>query len=253
MSTKLDVPATIRESYGGAWNHLGEMVRLIWLPGLLYLVLSTASAFLDPETQFFPVLVLELAGLFLWAVIAVAWHRFILIGDAPSGAFHLTFGRREARFLLLSVFLFLLLMPGIAIAIAAERMTGTMTGSLLSFLGLLLFLVAVYFFVRLSLLLPAVSIDDPVDPRLVLERTRGNFWRLVAVFVSVVVPVVLLAVLLGSLLGGGALLQILSIAAFALVSVFFAVVNVAVLSIAYRELVGPPGSVPSPVHIDPSF
>ena len=46
-----------------------------------------------------------------------------------------------------------------------------------------------------------------------------------------------LAVLLGPLLSGGLALQAISIAAFALVSVFFAVVNVAVLSIAYRELV----------------
>ena len=153
----------------------------------------------------------------------------------------------------MSVFLFLILVPGAVLAVAAGQMAQTMTGSLLSFFGLLLLLVSIYFFVRLSLLLPAVSIGDPVDPRLVLERTRGNFWRLAAVFLSVALPVLVLALLLGSLLGGGLALQAISIAAFALVSVFFAVVNVAVLSIAYRELVGPPGSVPSSARTDPSL
>lgn len=253
MNTRLDVLATIREAYGGAWTHFGEMIRLIWLPGLLYLVFSTASSFMDVEEQFFPVLLLELASLFLWPFIAVAWHRFILIGDAPAGAFRFSFGRREARFLLVSVFLFLMLVPGIVLAMAADRMAQTMTGSLLSFVGLLLLLTSIYFFVRLSLLLPAVSIGDPVDPRLLLERTRGNFWRLVAVFFSVVIPVIVLAILLGSLMAAGLALQVVAVAGFALVSVFFAVVNVAVLSIAYRELIGPPGSVPSPARTDPSF
>lgn len=252
MNTKLDVLSTIREAYGGAWNHFGEMVRLIWLPGLLYLVFSTASSFVNVEEQFFAALVLELASLFLWPVIAVAWHRFILLGDAPAGAFRFSFGRREALFLLVSVFLFLMLVPGSALAMAASQQAQTLTGSLLSFFGLLLLLTSIYFFVRLSLLLPAVSIGDPVDPRLILERTRGNFWRLVAVFISVVLPVVLLAALIGTLLTASPILQVAAVAMFALVSVFFAVVNVAVLSVAYRELLGPPGSVPAP-HIDPSF
>ena len=37
---KLDILATVREAYGGAWTHMGEMLRLIWLPGLLYLATS---------------------------------------------------------------------------------------------------------------------------------------------------------------------------------------------------------------------
>lgn len=242
MNAKLDVLATVREAYGGAWTNLGEMLRLIWVPGVLYLAISVAGAFIDIERQVFLALVLELAGLFLWPIIAVAWHRFILIGDAPAGSFHISFGRREARFLVISIFLFLLFVPGVTFVLAGESMTQTMTSSLLSFFGLLLMLVAIYFFVRLSLLLPAVSVNDPFNPRLILERTRGNFWRLTAVLVLVALPIVILGFLFGVLAAAGPILKVAAIASFALVMVFFAVVNVAVLSVAYRELIGPAGT-----------
>ena len=142
---------------------------------------------------------------------------------------------------MISVFLFLLLVPGGLLmeggVTLAERQPQSMTGSLLSFFGLLILFVSIYFSIRLSLLLPAVSVDDPVNPRLILERTRGNFWRLVAVIILVALPVLIIALLLGALFSGGPV-------ALAFVSIFFAVVNVAVLSVAYRELVGPPGTQP---------
>jgi hypothetical protein len=243
---KLDILATVREAYGGAWTHMGEMLRLIWLPGLLYLATSVISIYVDPEENLFASLLLNVVALFLWPIIAVTWHRFILIGDAPAGSFHLHFGRREARFLMISIFLFLLLLPGLLLAIAgvavAEEQPQSTTGSLLSFIGMLLILVSLYFFVRLSLLLPAAAVDDPIDAPLILERTRGNFWRMAAVFALVVLPIALCVVLLAGLIQNIPALAILVAAAFALISIFFAIVNVAVLSVVYRELIGPPGT-----------
>ena len=255
MTTRLDVVSTITEAYGGAWRNLGDMVRLIWFPVALYLVFSIARVFVDVETQFFLALVLEIASLFLWPVIAVTWHRFILLGDEPSGSVHFSFGRREAIFLLVSIFLILLFIPGAALSLAAAELQETPSGALLALFGLFLVAIAVYFFVRLTLLLPAVAIGDPVDPRLVLERTRGNFWRLLAVMFAVAVPILLLSTLAGSLMADGGAMQLVAVALAAFVYVFFAVVNVAVLSIAYRELIGPPGSLPRETapHIDPTF
>ena len=112
MTARLDIAATVGEAYRGAWNHLGEMVRLIWLPGALYFSLSVAGVFIDVEQNRALAVVINLATLFLWPIIAVAWHRFILMGDAPPGKFHFSFGRREARYLIVSVFLTLLFAPG---------------------------------------------------------------------------------------------------------------------------------------------
>ncbi|MAU61319.1 hypothetical protein [Parvibaculum sp.] len=242
MTARLDIAATVGEAYRGAWNHLGEMVRLIWLPGALYFSLSVAGVFIDVEQNRALAVVINLATLFLWPIIAVAWHRFILMGDAPPGKFHFSFGRREARYLIVSVFLTLLFAPGVILSATPAFLPANMTASLLSFFGVLLLMVAIYFMVRLTLLLPAVSVGDPVNPRLVLERTRGNFWRLVAVFAAIVLPMFVILFLVGSLVGGNLVMNVAAVAVLSLVLILFAIVNIAVLSIAYRELIGPPGT-----------
>ena len=255
MTVRLDVIATVAEAYGGAWRNLGEMVRLIWFPVALYLVFSIARVFVDIESQFFLALVLEIASLFLWPVIAVTWHRFILLGDEPAGPVHFHFGRREAIFLLVSIFRTLLFIPLAALSLAAAELQESPSGALLALFGLFLVALAIYFFVRLTLLLPAVAIGDPINPRLVLERTRGNFWRLFTVMFAVGAPILILSSVAGMLMAGSGTMQLVTVAIAAFAYVFFAVVNVAVLSIAYRELLGLPGGIPreSEPHIDPTF
>lgn len=243
---RLDVLAALKEAYSGAWSHLGEMLRLIWLPGALWIALSVAAALIDdrdlPILQF----LIETATLFLWPIIAVAWHRFILVGDAAPGKFHLQFGRREGRFLLVSFFLVLLFMPGFIISMATMEFrdpSGGPTASLIGFVGLLLMMVALYYFVRLSLLLPAVAVDEPINARLILERTRFNFWRLVALIVLTSLPIVVIFWLVAALSDAIGLPIIVPLIVYAVVYIFFAIANVAVLSIAYRELIGPPGTL----------
>lgn len=243
---KLDILRTAREAYGGAWSHAGEMLRLIWLPGLLYLSLSFIGAPLVLALGLWVVLVLYLAALFLWSIIAVAWHRFILIGDMPPGRFHLHFGRRESRFAMVSILLGLLLLPGfllMATGVVAYLGQADLPG-VLTFLviGLILLCIGTFFFVRLALLLPAVAVDDPINARLMLELTRGNFWRLTAALACVFLPISLFQILAGRLVY---LMPSLTVAVNlmgTLINIFFAIVNVAVLSIAYRELIGPAGT-----------
>lgn len=242
MTARLDVGKAIGEAYRGAWNHAGEMLRLIWIPGALYFSLSVASVFIDVDENRALAVVVNLASLFLWPIIAVVWHRFILMGDAPPGSFHFHFGRREARYLIVSVFLTLLFVPGFILSTTPMFMPANMTASLLSFFGVLLVMVAIYFMVRLSLLLPAVAVGDPVNPRIILERTRGNFWRLVLIFAAVVLPMMFIAILVGTLVQGGVVMRLVAVGILSLVLIFFALVNIAILSIAYRELIGPPGT-----------
>lgn len=242
---KLDVFAAALEAYRGAWTHLGQMVRLIWLPGTLYVAISIIASLVD-ESQLGLRFALELASLFLWPIIAVAWHRFILIGDAAPGSFHLNFGKREARFLMISIFLGLLVMPGLLVSGMTAAVNDPSLGasvSLLGFLGLILLMVGIYYFVRLLLLLPAVAVDEPINARLILERTRGNFWRLLALTILASLPLLVVFFIIASIAVVFALPPLVLFVFTATVGVFFMIVNVAVLSIAYRELIGPPGTL----------
>ena len=96
---------------------------------------------------------------------------------------------------------------------------------------------------RLSLLLPAVSIDEPINIRLVLERTRGNFWRIFALFILSSLPLIVAYILLLSLFLSAGVPVVIALGVTSLLSIFIAIVNVAVLAIAYRELIGPPGAM----------
>lgn len=241
---KLDVIAAVREAYSGAWTHLGEMLRLIWLPGVLYLALSLTGALLADKGQIVIRTLIEMASLFLWPIIAVAWHRFILLGETPVGTYQITFGRREARFLIVSFCLVLMMMPGYLIAASTAGMPELgPSASLIGFAGILLAFVGIYFLVRLLLLLPAVAIDEPVNVRLILERTRGNFWRLVVLCVLSSLPLILAYWIIMSVALATGLPLFIPLLLSSLLSIFFAIVNVAILSIAYRDLIGPPGAM----------
>mgnify|MGYP003631091893 CR=1 FL=1 len=250
---QLDVLAAIREAYSGAWNNLGEMLRLIWLPVVLYLILNIIGAMLPDTTSLILRLAMELANFALWAVISVAWYRFILIGDATGHDNRINFGRRETRYLFVTFALILLAMPvfmfagppelPISGAVSSFLAGAGSAGALISFFGILLSIVGLYFLVRLSLLLPAVSIDEPINIRLVLERTRGNFWRIFALFILSSLPLIVAYILLLSLFLSAGVPVVIALGVTSLLSIFIAIVNVAVLAIAYRELIGPPGAM----------
>lgn len=246
---KLDVIAALREAYTGAWNNLGEMLRLIWLPGSLYLAFSYVGALLPLEENLLLGILVELATFSLWAIVSVAWYRFILLNAKPEGAYQINLGRREGRFLMVGVALLLLAVPlflfgGPPEFAPAEYLRGVIAtagaaGSLIGFFGIMLSFVGIYFLVRLLLLLPAVAVDEPLNVRMVLERTRGNFWRIAALTFLASLPLLIIVTIV---LAAG-LPVFLAMMFSSIVSIFFAIVNVAVLAITYRELIGPPGAM----------
>jgi hypothetical protein len=145
---------------------------------------------------------------------------------------------------MVSFFLVLLMLPGFFIAtMTAGLQDMGPSASLIGFAGILLAFVGIYFLIRLLLLLPAVAIDEPINARFVLERTRGNFWRLVALCVLSSLPLLLAYWLIMYVFVAANLPLVIPLFLSSLLSIFFAIVNVAILSIAFRELIGPPGTL----------
>ncbi len=246
---KLDVLGALREAYKGAWDNLGEMLRLIWVPGSLYLAFGFVGALMPLENNLLLGLLVELATFLLWAIVSVAWYRFILMNVKPDGSYQINFGRREARFLLVCFGLVMLAVPSLLFGgppefppadyIRTVIASAGSAGSLIGFFGIMLSFVGLYFLVRLLLLLPAIAIDEPLNVRMVLERTRGNFWRIVALNVLASLPLLVVV----ALVSAAGMPLLFSMILSSLVSIFFAIVNVAILAIAYRELIGPPGAM----------
>ncbi|MES1990150.1 MAG: hypothetical protein V4441_04255 [Pseudomonadota bacterium] len=248
---KLDVLAALTEAYKGAWTHLGEMVRLIWLPVVLSILVSTIAFMLPTENNKLLLLALQAVSFFLSAIISVAWYRFILLNEKPTGSYQIHFGAREGRYLIVFLALLLLVLPLFltapqfppGAALQDYMKTAGPAASLVGFFGLLIVFVGLYFFARLYLLLPAMAIDEPINVRLVLERTRGNFWRIVLLSLLSNLPVIIAYGFIILVSGIVNLPDVIAYILQALVTVFFNIVSIAVFAIAYRELIGPKGAM----------
>lgn len=258
---KLDVVATVTEAYKGAWSHFGDMVKLVWAPVTVYVAASILHANhlqgriegIDPEDAeammaaiwSWPTVLMILLGLFLWPMIAVAWHRFILLGETSSAALYFRFGRREARFLLTSIFLSLLTVPGIlVIAVGGASSASVVTAPL----GLIMIAAGIVYALRLSLLLPAVATDGSIDARGILEATEGNVLRIIGAHVLNILALICVAIVVSLIAGISALLVgvFASVVANAVLTVFSQIISVAILSIMYRDLTGGPAASVNP-------
>lgn len=260
----LQVVATVQEAYKGAWSHFGEMTKLVWAPVAIYLAINVFHAsFMQAEMaqidQEDPMAVLNaawgwqtmlllLASVFLWPMIAVAWHRFILLGEVSTQAFYFRFGKREARFLLTTIFLSLLTVPGILVIMVGSA------GPLIAFalpVGLVLIVMGLLYAARLGLLLPAVATEGQADARTVLEATKGQVWNIVLVHLLNVLALIVIAIVIGAL---GGLLGLLvgptgNAITGSVFTIFSQIISVAILSIMYRDLVLARGPV-APAHDD---
>ena len=212
---RLPVVAIVREAYQFAFQHLGAVIGLIWVPMLVMSVTgffaaqryynnlidalaSGNAANLGPSILM--VLGYLVAALLLYAVMIVSVTQLAL-GQRQGGAMaHFSFGALEWRtFRALSglvglalLMLLTLMIAGSALLSASGGAKGSqaMDGMLLM---LLLYGMIVAGAPRFLMLLAAVSVAE-TEPALRRSwaLSAGNFWRLLGVLVAVFVPVLVL-------------------------------------------------------------
>lgn len=197
------------------------------------------------------------------AVAAVRWHRFVLFGE--SRAAFLRF--EDARYLWTLLKLVLLSLLAILIFIGATAGTAYVMGGLIEmpeqiklppFAGLLIFIaiVALYIFLlglilRLMMGLPDAAVGQSGRIFRAFGATRGNTWRLggYAVLVGLLVFLILLTgiltigfilryILWQSPLVWASVVVVVAAAAY----FYFLMLQITMLSVAYREIVGLPDS-----------
>ena len=221
---RIKVWSIVAESYGFLLRHPRALIRVGWLPLLalwgLNLVFqsyrpwpeSVAPAELLSHATLLPLHVL--AQSVVAAVVLVAWHRVVLLGeDAAVGLLGIRLGRREFGYLgiwlllCLAFFVILLLAWALMIALGFGALLGTRTamvtaGSLgnvaledstqiiilvvLSVCGGLA--LAFYATTRVSLVLPAMATDKQRSLGGAWQMSEGNGWRLVAASLLVMLP-----------------------------------------------------------------
>ena len=252
MADKLAILSTARGAYSFVWQHRRRFFSLAF-PAIVVLSILTAIV-----AWFWPLagvagqeigwgeIGVDVGGLVLWIMFAVAWHRRYLVpAESTTVGNAFKWQWRQTRFLLVTMGISLLVALGVSLSVllgvALDAMLSGGAGVETS-LYLVFPLVALYVYARLSLLFPAAAVDRRLGFVECFKLTRGNGWRLVATWILVIAPFwialsigLAMTAILGTFGGmtgtliGTLFHQGLNFAGIA--------IGVSALSIAYRELV----------------
>jgi len=171
------------------------------------------------------------------ASIAVAWHRYGLLGDQP-GLIHLTFGKIEAIFLAKSIMLGLLVgilalfIGFLGAAVSVPVITGVIAVLAMIFL--------VPTFMRLSLILPATAVERPIGLGEAYRVSEGLGWRMFFATLVLSLPFAVVTLLLQMLItqaAGGLpviLIQLKALILNVLLQIIVTVLGLSVLTSGYR-------------------
>jgi hypothetical protein len=216
---KIPVWKTVSFAYSFTFGHLATIIGLIWIPMLAitvgtffvmkpyYETIAAAGAggLAGAGSMLFYVFAIQIAGLLIFAIVAVAITREALGLRKPGHVFaHFALGPAEFRvfgaFLILiglwlGFVLAYLLAVGVVSGIIAFAMratggnalTATAIGGLVALVG---FCAVIYAMVRLSyLVVPVTVAEGYVGVIRGWTLTQGNFWRIFAISLLAVLPI----------------------------------------------------------------
>jgi hypothetical protein len=219
---KLPVWTTVGACYATVARNLGQLVRIGWLWFLIMLPVYAAQHWLDREelgaegvlgavieaaalVAMLAAIVVE--SLFL-ASIAVAWHRLILRQERVTAPAYLRLDRTVWLYLIYSLLLTLLVLAPVAVSLGLVGLSDVVVrvaGDFVVALGLSLLggsvvllgsiLVVVFVLPRLSLVLPAVALQQEPSLREAWRASRSNTLRLALATGLCMLPAVLLLAL----------------------------------------------------------
>jgi hypothetical protein len=181
---KLPIALVVRRGFLFAW----ESRAVLWLPYALYTAVTVLAnvallVVAGPADSPAAYAVNGAEEVFAMAF-AVGIHRYVLSAEAPPGAAFFRWDRNFAHYVLMALLLFVI---AILLMIIAQQ-AASRSSPELSLLVLVAFPLVAVSLCRLSLLLPAAALGDPVTALMLWTRTRNNGLRLLAVNLIAVAP-----------------------------------------------------------------
>lgn len=252
---RVEVFATVGRSFRFVWTERNDFITLALLPIVGLAVIGTLIGRPDQTLQGDGSVSFGAIGI-VWLFLAlnfaigvffgVAWHRrFLVPREGLSLASALSWKPRHARFLKVS----LALVFGPAVVILPIGIVLAFMGSVGILLLFPLIFGVVLIVLRLSLMLPAVSVDMAMTIEECMAFTKGNTWRIAGLFllVTLIVSVAdsLLRLVLTALFGDdpGVLGRFVDAFALELIAFGAVAVGISALSSAYLQLLQGPTAV----------
>lgn len=228
---RLEVYRTVGEAFRLTFRNFRTMLGLALAPMVLAVLLPAVMR-LDLQTMASAELLIihAIARLFLLSVFAVAWHRYLLLGTRDTSVpVQFWPGMRDLKYFA-RIMLFLLPQEIVLLAIEAQNL-----------MLVLLLLITLFIAAPFALAFPATAVDDYRGFGAARRALRGATLQLVGAILLSLVAITVLLFLLGGIFGS---LVLASFGPGAMVSFFNALtfltvgIPVAVVSVAYRKLVG---------------
>lgn len=198
-------------------DNKGPLLRALIWPYLVLIVLTVFEEIVLMGSHLFIVIALNLLNLIVYAMLAITVHRIVLLGPESVsrwGPDRLSY--REARFALQLLILGLIYFP------AAYFWFVHIV------LGIGFLIIAIMITSRLSLMLPAIAVEEPMTFKMAWLMTERHQWLML--LVVILFPVFLLLPIL-------ALDNVpYSYVVTNLISIIWIVFEIAVLSIAYKKV-----------------
>lgn len=232
----------IEAAFRIGWEQRDQLLRVGVVPAAISLVLQILQllAFSDAGTA----ALLTFAEMVPLSMFSVAGYRLLLLGPAAlPGGLRPSFGRREIRYLLLTLGISLLLglVLGAPLTLLVPFDPGHPAG--FAFAVLAVGALGLYGLARLALIFPGCAVDVPISIAESLRRTAGIGGRLWLAQLAIAAASVLAILLGGLLLAASGLEQAAPFASAGLMTAL-AYAGIAVMlvppALVFRELSGPP-------------
>ncbi|MEE9454551.1 MAG: hypothetical protein V3V13_09245 [Paracoccaceae bacterium] len=166
-------------------------IRISWWLGAAILIAVILMVFLIENNMYpvFVMLAIVLAPFFIWSIslIAVVWHRYILLVEIPRGIIPYRKG--------LSVWMYFWYGVGIGLLLMLTFMVfGFILALIIPFiidiipispvlLPIIILIISTILFYRMALILPSVAIDDTLSLADAFRESRGFTWDIIVMAV----------------------------------------------------------------------
>lgn len=227
---KLPVFSTLGNAVSFPFREISAVVRLSWLPMLIltaayvyfmkeYLAIAPTlmqglGTGADPQIPL-NFLALEFGFLAIYlvvnAVVSVALYRLIFTGDRRPGTFvYFGFGKAELLLIVQPIVLGLIVMVyalvfglgmGLLAAVGASALPPDLVPIVLGVVPLIFVLFIIWFVIRMVLWAPNIVAENRFSILGAAKVTKGNFWRLLGLFVLYAIVLIIIQVIIFAILG----------------------------------------------------
>ena len=243
MATSGDLPIieTAIQGWRDAASARERMPNLFWITLAILIALGILHALIGGYFSLVVSIILSLAQALALTPLAIAVHRYVLLGEARDAYDFAPGDPRFQKFFLFTVALEIL---G-AIPQVIALLFLAIAPFLYSLVALVLSIVTTIIAVRTVMLFPSIAVDaSGADWRNAMADAKGHSWRIFFVLVCVVLPASVLAVIVVALCSWSFLLSSVVLALIVpAITVFAVAAAVSRLFAAYANQLGRPASL----------